>query len=214
MLRFAVDVEHIRHFGLHPIGDFHRFDGRLHLRIVCDAVKVRAIQFVEQLKRMRMDGVVVGVLMADGRVDVDRTAALIEAARPMSVTFHRACDVSRDWEETLDTLMSLGVDRVLTSGQARAAPDGAATIAAMVTHARGRICILPGGGITPDSVKALVDATGVEEVHLTGASARASAMVYRAPHVEIGTPPPRSEYEWAQTDAATIRTVVQRLAQP
>ncbi len=167
---------------------------------------------IEQLKRMRIDGVVSGILMADGRVDADRTATLVDAARPMSVTFHRACDVSRDWRETLDTLIALSVDRVLTSGQARTAPDGAETIAAMVEHGAGRIGILPGGGITPDTAKALVKAAGVEEIHLTGATTRASAMTFRAPHVEIGTPPPRSEYEWAQTDPQMIRRVIERLA--
>jgi copper homeostasis protein len=127
------------------------------------------------------------------------------------VTFHRAFDVCRDAAEALNALIALGVERVLTSGQAPTAPQGSATIARLVRQAAGRIVILPGGGITPENVVALVRATGVSEVHLTGAARRQSGMTFRAPQVEIGDAAPRSEYEWNVTDAARIRQVVTQL---
>src|SRR5436190_267835 len=121
-------------------------------------------------------------------------------------------DVCRDAAAALETLITLGVDRVLTSGQAATAPEGAQTIARLVRQAAGRVGILPGGGITAENAAALVQATGVTEVHLTGAVTRQSGMAFRAPTVVIGNTAPRSEYEWSVTDAERIRSVVRLLA--
>jgi len=169
------------------------------------------LEDIRRAKQAGAQGVVTGALRADGDIDADRTRELIGAARPMRVTFHRAFDVCRDPAAALETLIALGVDRVLTSGQAATAPEGAQTIARLVRQAAGRITILPGGGITEDNVAALVRATGVTEVHLTGAVTRQSGMTFRAPTVEIGSAAPRSEYEWNVTDAAVIQRVVAML---
>ena len=111
----------------------------------------------------------------------------------------------------LETLVALGVERVLTSGQAATAPEGADGIARLVQQAAGRIAILPGGGVTADNAPALVRATGVTEVHLTGAVPHQSAMTFRAPAVTLGNAAPRSEYEWNVTDAQQIQRVVRGL---
>ncbi|HEX4628825.1 MAG TPA: copper homeostasis protein CutC [Gemmatimonadales bacterium] len=169
------------------------------------------LEDIGRTKEAGAAGVVIGVLRSDGTIDEDRTSRLIAAARPLQVTFHRAFDVCRDAAEALDALIALRVERVLTSGQAPTAPQGVATIARLIRQAAGRIGILPGGGITPENVVALVRATGVSEVHLTGAVARESAMAFRAPQVEIGSTAPRSEYEWNVTEAAQIRRVVAQL---
>jgi len=157
------------------------------------------------------DGVVIGALCADGTVDVDRTARLIDLARPMAVTFHRAFDVCRDRGGALEDLVALSVERVLTSGGAAHAPAGAPAIRRLVDQAAGRIGILPGGGITPANARSLVEHTGVLEIHLTGAVTRQSRMDYRAEQVVIGNAPPRSEYEWSETDADVIRAVKRSL---
>ncbi|HYT70392.1 MAG TPA: copper homeostasis protein CutC [Gemmatimonadales bacterium] len=169
------------------------------------------LEDIRHAKQAGAHGIVTGVLRADGRIDEDRTRELMAAARPLRVTFHRAFDVCRDATEALETLIALGVDGVLTSGQAATAPEGAKTIARLVRQAAGRIGILPGGGITADNVSALVGATGVTEVHLTGAVTRPSGMTFRAPEVVIGNAAPRSEYEWSVTDAERIRSVVRTL---
>jgi copper homeostasis protein len=169
------------------------------------------LEDIRRVKEAGAAGVVIGVLRSDGTLDASRTSQLIAAARPLQVTFHRAFDVCRDVAEALEALIALGVERVLTSGQAATAPQGMATIARLVRQAAGRIGILPGGGITPENVVALVRATAVSEVHLTGAVARESGMAFRAPQVEIGSAAPRSEYEWNVTDAARIRQVVTQL---
>ena len=166
---------------------------------------------IETARSLGADGIVIGALGTEGTVDVEVTQRLMRSGHDLSVTFHRAYDVTRDWKSAMEVLIQLGVDRVLTSGQGRTAPEGAATIAAMQAYAAGRIGILPGGGITPEAVAQLVESTGVAEVHLTGSVTRESTMQYRAPDVEIGNAPPRSEYEWSQTDAGLIREVVTKL---
>ena len=172
------------------------------------------LEDIRRAKQAGAQGCVTGVLRADGDIDVDRTRELMDAARPLHVTFHRAFDVCRDGSRALETLIALGVERVLTSGQAATAPEGVETIARLVRQAAGRIGVLPGGGITPANVAAVVRATGVTEVHLTGAAVHRSAMTFRAERVTIGNAPPRSEYDWSVTDAEQIRQVVTMLATP
>ena len=119
---------------------------------------------LEQISRARSasaHGIVTGDL------SLDRTRDLIAAARPLPVTFHRAFDAFPDRTEALERLISLGVDRLLTSGGATTAAEGADQIRALVAQANGRIVILPGGGITPENVARLVERTGVREVHFS-----------------------------------------------
>jgi copper homeostasis protein len=102
-----------------------------------------------------------------GDLDGDHTRALVAAARPLPVTFHRAFDVFPDLPAALERLINLGIERVLTSGGASTAPEGAEQIRRLVVQAKGRIEILPGGGITPANVAQLVRETGVREVHFS-----------------------------------------------
>ena len=96
-------------------------------------------------KLVGVDGVVIGLLHPDGTVDVERMRALIELARPLSVTCHRAFDVTRDPLESLETLIALGVDRILTTGQEFSALEGLELIAELVRRAGDRVIIMPGG---------------------------------------------------------------------
>ena len=115
--------------------------------------------------RSGLAGVVTGVLSADDTVDAPRTRALVEAAAPLPVTFHRAFDRVPDTLRALETLIDAGVARVLTSGGAPTALEGAATIAALVRAARERIAILAGGGVRAHNVRDVIALTGVREVH-------------------------------------------------
>ncbi len=119
---------------------------------------------LEQISRARSAGAH-GIVTGDLRLD--RTRDLIAAARPLPVTFHRAFDVFPDRSEALEQLISLGVERVLTSGGAPTAPEGAEEIRRLVVQSKGRIEILPGGGINPNNVARLVQLTGVREVHFS-----------------------------------------------
>ena len=110
-------------------------------------------------------GVVFGALRRDGTIDVDVMRRLIDRARPLPVTCHKAIDATRDPLIALDALLALGVDRVLTSGGADTAAAGAATIARMVARAGDALVVMAGGGIRAHNVAALVRQTGVREVH-------------------------------------------------
>ncbi|MGB7211360.1 MAG: copper homeostasis protein CutC [Gemmatimonadales bacterium] len=120
---------------------------------------------IERIKSHGAAGVVIGVLDADLEVDRAAMARLIKAARPMSVTFHRAFDAVRDRSVALETLVTLGVDRVLTSGGAVSAEAGIDALRELVGQASGRIGVLAGGGIRPANVARIVEGTGVREVH-------------------------------------------------
>ena len=116
-------------------------------------------------KQLGVTGVVFGGLRGDGRIDRELCLRLIEAARPLSVTFHRAFDLTPDPLEALDSLLELGVDRVLTSGQAASAMDGMKLIQALVHRAGTALSVVAGGGIRAQDVATLVRATGVREIH-------------------------------------------------
>lgn len=110
-------------------------------------------------------GVVIGAQGADGGLDVDLLARLVAEARGMAVTLHRVIDVVPDPLAALDQAAGLGIGRVLTSGAKPFAPDGVGLIADMVRRAEGRIGVMPGCGLTPANVAAVIAATGACEVH-------------------------------------------------
>ena len=124
---------------------------------------------VQAAKALGASGVVLGLLTSEGRVDRERAAWLIQAARPMSVTFHKAFDATRDPFEALDDLISLGVVRVLTSGHAPTAMEGLETLVELTRKATGRIAVMAGGSITLAQVRPIIEA-GVGEIHLGSAA--------------------------------------------
>jgi len=110
-------------------------------------------------------GVVFGALRPDATIDAGIMRQLIDVARPLPVTCHKAIDATRDPIEALEALLALGVDRVLTSGGADTAASGAATIARMVARAGDALVVMAGGGVRATNVAAIVQQTGVREVH-------------------------------------------------
>jgi len=131
-------------------------------------------------REAKCDGVVVGILLADGQVDTVRMAELIELARPMQVTFHRAFDRCRDPFEALDAIIGLGCDRLLTSGMKNTAAEGAGTIAQLIKQASGRIEVMPGAGINEENILQIAASTGAYSFHTSAKIAVGSAMNYDA----------------------------------
>jgi copper homeostasis protein len=119
---------------------------------------------VAHARRAGAAGVVIGALGPDGQVDRGLIAGLIAISRPLSITFHRAFDAARDPFEALDTLLELGVDRILTSGRADRARDGIALLAELQRRAGDRLTILAAGRVAADDVPALA-AAGLREIH-------------------------------------------------
>lgn len=120
---------------------------------------------VTRMREAGAHGIVTGVLTSAGTINASLMHVLVRMAGPLPVTCHRAFDEVRDLDAALDTLIGLGVRRVLTSGGAATATEGAATLARLVQRSAGRIAILAGGTVRASNVRALVDATGVAEVH-------------------------------------------------
>ncbi|KAJ3101842.1 hypothetical protein HDU97_001016 [Phlyctochytrium planicorne] len=165
-------------------------------------------EIMEVMKSLNVAGVVFGILNSDGTVDKPRTQRLVELAKPLQVTFHRAFDVSRDPYESLEALISLGVTRVLTSGQDSGALEGLEVIEECVKRAKGRIEILPGGGDLPDSISSLVSTTTSMIIYRGHAEEPASDLIEGKVFMGL---PGLPEYERPVTDGDTVKKVVELL---
>jgi len=167
--------EHLR-IALYPIirprgGDFLYSDEEF-------MVMLRDIQYCKQLG---CNGVVIGMLMADGTVDKARCARLVETAYPLGVTFHRAFDWVCNPFEALEAIIGIGCERILTSGQKPTAEEGADLIDQLVREADDRIVIMPGSGVRAVNIVALAEKTGASEFHTSARLQQASAMQYVNP---------------------------------
>lgn len=159
---------------------------------------------IEAAKAAGADGVVLGVLDPSSRVDVRRTRQLIDLARPRSVTFHRAFDMSADLFRALGDVCATGADRLLTSGGEQTCLQGVETIAQLVSLGRDRITILAGGGIGLDNAAQIIERTGVKEIHVGLGSPVTSPMLYRNQGVSLGKALGR-EYERTQVLEENVR---------
>jgi copper homeostasis protein len=145
-------------------------------------------------KQLGADGVVFGILDLDGNVDVHKTRQLVELARPLKTTYHRAFDMSADLRWSLEQVIETGADRILTSGGAPTAVEGAETLRDLVELASGRVIVMACGGIDAGNLRAVIDQTGVREVHAGLRTAMASPMRHRKENISMGAVRGR-EYE-------------------
>ena len=133
-----------------------------------------------------VDGFVFGCLCEDGTIDRARTRQIVEMAGTRQTVFHRAFDVTPDPLAALETLIDLGVTRVLTSGQQPTALAGAGLIRALVEQAAGRIEILPGSGVKPENVADLLRRTGATQVHASASGTRLDPSTQARPGLGFG----------------------------
>ena len=176
-----------------------------------DAEHESMLRDIDTAKSLGADGVVIGVLTPEGEVDGTRTRELVERARPLTVTFHRAFDMARDPHAALETLVESGCDRVLTSGQEESAMAGLDLLRELVRAASDRIVVMPGGNIHEGNVEKIARETGAKELHVTGFADSDSGMRFRNPRVYMGGLLRPPEYTRSVTDADKIRALV-RLA--
>jgi copper homeostasis protein len=167
---------------------------------------------IDTAKTEGADGVVIGLLTAEGAIDAERTRALIAQARPLSVTFHRAFDMTPDPFQALETLIGLGVDRVLTSGQEATVLEGLPLIVELVRRAGERIVIMPGGGITARNVERIVTAARPREMHFAAREPEAGGMTFRREHVFMGGELRPPEYDRLVTSTATVRSIIGKMS--
>ncbi|TDI37294.1 MAG: copper homeostasis protein CutC [Acidobacteria bacterium] len=169
------------------------------------------LEDIATAKSLGVDGVVIGALAADATVDVARTRELLEKARPMSVTYHRAFDMTRDPIAALETLVELGIDRILTSGQDESAVAGLDLLAELVKVAAERIVIMPAGNIHEKNIEKIAATTRAKELHVTGFVEEDSGMTFRNPRVYMGGLLRPPEYARSVTDARAIGALVERV---
>jgi copper homeostasis protein len=156
-------------------------------------------------KKIGFEGVVIGLSLENGDIDVRRTAKLVELAYPMEVTFHRAFDRCRMPMQALEDIISTGCDRILTSGQFPLAIDGVELIANLVVQASGRIQIMPGSGINSGNIQTIMEKTSASEFH---ASARKAVPGHMSFEVETM----REKLEYFSVDENEIKAMLSVLA--
>ena len=163
---------------------------------------------VAALRDLGAAGVVVGCLTASGAIDVARMRALVECARPMQVTCHRAFDMTADPHAALEALIECGVDRVLTSGQVPAAMDALPLLRALVERAGDRIVVMACGSLTAETIATVRRATGAKEMHFSAPMQIASAMTYRNDTVAMGGLGLPREFVHTVTDPVRVRATI------
>jgi copper homeostasis protein len=163
---------------------------------------------VEVAVTLGADGVVVGVLRPEARVDTHRLQTLVAAAQGLPITFHRAFDLVSDQHEALDMVAAAGVSRILTSGGASTAIEGADMIASLVRAAGARLTVVAGGGIREEHVIDLVRRSGVREIHIRGTTLRHTRMTPASSHVRFRKGLPEDEGAWEETDESRVSMFV------
>jgi copper homeostasis protein len=151
------------------------------------------------------DGVVFGILQADGRIDVPRCKRIRELIGKRQAVFHRAFDVTPDPFEALEQLVDVGITRILTSGQKDSVPEGVELIRQLIERAGERIEIFPGGGIQSWNVKEIVERTGCGQVHLTAWKTMSDTSTQARAGIAFGGALHPPEDRFQVTDAEAVR---------
>jgi copper homeostasis protein len=176
-------------------GDFHYSNYEFH------AMK----RDIDQCQKLSVDGVVFGILNPDGTIDKKRCKELIDRARPLKVTCHRAFDMTCDPFQALEDCIEVGFDRILTSGQRPKALEGSDLIAELIKKANDRIAIMPGSGVNESAVEEIVRKTHAKEIHFSATAFRDSEMHYKNPHI-IGMGDDEGyEFKLRTVDPACVR---------
>jgi copper homeostasis protein len=166
---------------------------------------------IDMAKELDVAGIVLGLLTADGEVDTRRTSELVARAKPLEVTFHRAFDMTHDAAKALETLIEIGIDRVLTSGQAKGVSEGMDRLAQLVQQAGDRIRVMPGAGIRVENFAEVIQTTRAKEYHASALGWQTSGMTYHNDAPSMGDPD-RSEYRWPACDPEKVRHLKEILA--
>lgn len=160
---------------------------------------------ISQCQKLSVDGVVFGILNPDGTIDKKRCKELIDKARPLKVTCHRAFDMARDPFEALEDCIEVGFDRILTAGQQAQALKGADLIGELVKRANGRIAIMPGSGVNENTVEEIVRKSGAKEIHFSATAFKESPMQYRNQDIAGMGSDEGSEFKLRVVDSERIK---------
>lgn len=192
---------------------------------ICVMIRPRGGDFLytdEEFELMKRDinyvreagatGVVLGILTEDGRVDVERTRLLVKEAQGMDITFHRAIDMTRDYLQAVEDVISTGCTRMLTSGGYNKAIDGVANIGRAVAVAAGRIELMAGSGVTATNALQLA-MTGVDALHFSAKKMMPGRMTYRNPLIAMGGDTSMDEYALRGVDEKEVKSIIELIHQ-
>ena len=158
-------------------------------------------------QKLSVDGFVLGILNPDGTIDKKRCKELIDKARPLKVTCHRAFDMTRDPFEALEDCIEVGFSRILTSGQQSKAGDGVELIRQLVEKAGPRISIMAGSGVNEDTVREIVSRTKVKEIHFSALAFRNSEMIFQNQKISAMGEEGKSEFQVRTVDPERVKKI-------
>lgn len=170
---------------------------------------------IEMAAQLGCHGIVVGILNANGTIDIERSTEMAQMAKQagMKATFHRAFDLCADMHQGLEEIIDMGYDCILTSGGKTTAIEGASKIAQLVQKANGRICIMPGGGVSEYNVNDLVHFTGATEIHSSARLIRKTGMTFQNDHILLSRSVGK-DYDIDETSAERVRAIIQKANEP
>ena len=163
---------------------------------------------IDNARRLGADGIVLGCLTADGEVDIPLMKQFMEAAQDISVTFHRAFDVCRNPQKALEDIISLGCDRILTSGQQPTAELGIPLLEELQKQATGRITLLAGCGVNENNIARIAAETGINEFHFSARESIQSEMIFKNEAVSMGGTVHINEYERNVTSIRRVKETI------
>ncbi len=166
---------------------------------------------IEMCKKLAADGVVFGVLNSACNINMPIMKELMDASKGMSVTFHRAFDMCNDPHNALEQIISLGCDRILTSGQRSTAEKGIPLLKELNEQAKDRIILMAGSGINETNIQRIAFSTGISEFHFSAREKQESYMTYRNPTVSMGGTVHINEYENDYTSAERVKNTIETL---
>jgi len=159
MIQYAISKEIETHVLIRPrAGGFNYSD--LELEVILNDIQIA--------KQLGAKGIVVGVLQDNFELDILKLQRIKAVSGELELTFHRAFDESIDWRKSMDALIELGFNRILTSGFASNVEIGMDILKQMTAYAKDRIEIMPGGGVSAANVNKLISYTLPAGIHFSG----------------------------------------------
>lgn len=168
----------------------------------------------DEVKAFKENGascIVFGILLPNGEIDKERVKILRDLAYPLPVTFHRAFDMTPDPFKALDTLIELGIDRVLTSGQEATVVEGLDLLKELIEYSKDRITIMPGCGISERNFEKVKKVLGAKEYHIFLSEERESKMTFHPSHIYMGGLLRQSEFTLSSTSKSRVETIIKSL---
>ncbi|MBR7014478.1 MAG: copper homeostasis protein CutC [Prevotella sp.] len=167
----------------------------------------RMIADIDVARQIGADGVVFGCLTEEGDIDMKKNRLLMEHSEGLSTTFHRAFDRCRDPRQALEQIISLGFDRILTSGAQPTAEQGISLLKELHDQAADRIIILAGCGVNEGNIRKIHEQTGIREFHFSAREKVLSHMRFTNPPVYMGSPDAEEDVRMETTERRVHATI-------